>query len=127
MDGKTKGSLPNKNRKPKDLTTELAELLYYAGGNGPMVSFDEVPENKQNEYLKHATLAIVCLDKMNKMVVPKVSADEQFKIRIGRIDKVEEVVRTFINTLNKPVKPSSIANYFPVHELAARIVDARID
>lgn len=112
--------------KEQPLEYALGALLYYdqkKGSEGPMVPFNEAPEAEQKKFILHASKVLLMLDQLNKMVVPRILPGECFKERMANVENIASIIRAF---LPKVTKPPKVAKFFPVDELAVRIVEGRL-
>ncbi len=106
----------------KTLHQELAEMMFYdeavSSGNMDM-PFEQLPEEERKKYLNRSRIVIICLDKMNKMVIPKF---DQVAHNLSNRYQIMDIIRTFMENMNKP---KGLAETFPIEELAIRIIEGR--
>ena len=122
MDKETTSTVPSKAEGA--LADQLGALIYYdrgakkAGDPAKPVQFEDLSEEEQKPFVAEAIRFIIRLDKMNKMIVRKVSIKDQEARDQKSLDTLTEIIRGFVNNLNT-VRPA----FFPCEELAHRILD----
>ena len=100
---------------------QFAELLYIENtDDNDRMDFKNLTEASQKKWMTRAIQAFEILEKMNKMVVPLVEAQQAGQTRQEKINKVSFLIREF----NLGIK-SFKKELYPVDELAMRIVDLK--
>jgi len=116
MDDKTNGAIPSapKQKKRLSITETLGAMMYYdekADLRGK--SFESLPKVESEPYIGRAGRILLAIDKMDYMLVPKVTQEELEARRRSRIDNLTRVIAEFVKGL-KTTKPE----LFPYGELA---------
>lgn len=119
---------------PKDnkFLIELGELIYLNSMNGDIIPFKEIGSEPQKLWYGRAAAALISLDKLNKMIVPKVDKADLEQDRNKHIDRLTAIIDAFVRkvkTLRCP-KCGSTADsrsaLFPSKELSYRILDGGV-
>ncbi len=107
-------------QKSNPFLVELASIVYYSRipGNG---NFEDLPEEEVAELIKEASLFMVALDKMNKMVVTKVEEALTIASQVKNLDRLQAIIDGFNKRL-KTTKPE----LYPSRELAHVILEGKM-
>ncbi len=125
------GSSVSVEKKRNGFMEELAALTYYQV-QGTKTPFESLPEAEKDTWAKMSGAVLVSLDKMNKMVAPKVTVEDAEARRNKNHGILTAIIRKFvegIQTLRCPKCGSSAqtrAQLFPCEELAFRILDGDV-
>ena len=117
MDDQTKSPVPD--QIPANFVKQFAALLYYAGTeNTPeQKQYEELEEKEQSPWLRQVLDILLAIDKLNMMLVKKVSQEESEQKERKNIEILTQIISDFVKGL-KTTKPS----LFPSEELAHRIL-----
>ncbi len=94
--------------------------MYYGAGNVEG-AFEDLPEEEVSERIKEASLFMVSLDKMNKMVVVKVEPEDSAADRGKHLARLTTIIDSFNRRL-KTTKPE----LYPSAELAHIILEGKL-
>lgn len=110
------GATPEVAAKP--LYQSLGEMLYYKeyGIDMPFVNASEIT---QKGCVSRAKAALICLDQMDLMVVPRRDLNAE---RLADKKGIIETITAFFKAMNHP---KNLHEVVPVEELAIRIMEGR--
>ena len=117
---------PEVKGETNQFMNDLSALTYYQI-NGSKIKFESLPEAEKNSYVKLAAGVLVSLDKMNKMVAPKVSAKQVETDNHKNVQLLTSIIENFVKGLKTIKCPKCGSNaeiralIFPCTELAHRI------
>ena len=113
-------------QKRHKFISELAALTYY-NIHGTKIKYESLPDSEQKGWRDIAAAVLVGLDKLNKMVVLKVTPQESEGVRNKNIEVLTKIIQDFVMGLKsiKCPKCGSEAELrpliFPCTELAHRV------
>jgi hypothetical protein len=100
--------------KPKKIDTKMPDAP------GGIIKFEDLSDSESKPYRDKAKKILLYLDQMNMVIISKKELAEVQAFKSTQLEAVKRIIHDFVEKLNHP---KNVALYFPVEELAFKIIE----